>query len=202
MLKEDKENVLADFLIGTLRIDDVRPQYLHFKTAENVSIENLMENMIISLMSGRNEENINQFTMGLVFLHLLNNIESVSASSFFFGNDIIADTAIRYINSRYKNATLTELAQSMNQSVSNISRIIKKTTGHNFLELLQKKRFQQAVVFLEDTKMTIAEIMNAVGYENSSFFYRRFKEKYGMSPKQYRQIYKKEPKEPLNKWCV
>ncbi|MBQ7718810.1 MAG: AraC family transcriptional regulator [Clostridia bacterium] len=35
--------------------------------------------------------------------------------------------------------------------------------------------------------MTVAEIMNAVGYENSSHFYKLFKEIYGVSPKVYRK---------------
>lgn len=99
----------------------------------------------------------------------------------------MADAAIRYINRRYKNASLQELAQSMHQSLPNMSKIIKSSTGHTFSELLQKKRFQQAAVFLEDTEMTVAEVMNAVGYENSSHFYRLFKERCGVSPKNYRR---------------
>ncbi|MBE7029867.1 MAG: helix-turn-helix domain-containing protein [Ruminococcaceae bacterium] len=186
MLKEDRNNALADFLIGALRIDEKRPQYLHFRTAGNHAIENLMENIISSLMSGKGEENINQFTMGLIFLQLLSNIETISDDSLLSGFDMMADTALRYINTRYQDASLTELAASMHQSPSNMSKIIKKSTGHTFSELLQKKRFQQAVVFLEDTKMTVSEIMNAVGYENSSHFYRLFREHYGLSPREYR----------------
>lgn len=187
MMKEDRNSVLADFLIGTLRIDDRRPQYLHFQTAGNRAVENLMENIIGSLLSGKEEENINQFTMGLIFLHLLNNIEVISENSLLSGRDVMADAAIRYINRRYKNASLQELAQSMHQSLPNMSKIIKSSTGHTFSELLQKKRFQQAAVFLEDTEMTVAEVMNAVGYENSSHFYRLFKERCGVSPKNYRR---------------
>lgn len=186
MMKNDRENVLADFLMGALRIHEKRPQYLHFKTAGNTAVENLMENIIESLLSGRNEGNINQFTMGLIFLHLLNNIEAISEDSLVSGRDIMADTAVRYIERQYKDANLAELAGSMRQSVSNMSKIIKKSTGHTFKALLQKKRFQQAVLFLEDTDMTVFEIMNAVGYENSSFFYRVFRETYGMSPREYR----------------
>ena len=187
MMKNDKKNPLADFLIGTLKIDVQQPQYLHFKTKGNTAIENLMENIISSLIfEGKVDENINQFTMGLVFLHLLNSIEAIGEDSLQGSHDIMADTAIQYINTNYQQANLTELAQSMHQSMSNMSKIIKKSTGYTFQELLQRKRFQQAVVFLVDTKMSIAEIMNAVGYENSSYFYKKFREKYGISPREYR----------------
>jgi len=190
MIGAQKNNVLSEFLMSTLRIDDQRPQYILFRTAENEAVSNLFENMIISMMNNKEEEeNINQYTMGLVFMHLLNNLDSISSDSLLSGNDLLFDTAIRYINHQYQDANLTVLARSVHQSVSNMSRIIKNSTGHTFLELLQRKRFQQAVIFLEDTQMTIAEIMNAVGYENSSFFYRKFKERYGMSPKKYRSAY-------------
>ncbi len=189
MLKEDKENVLADFLIGTFRVNAVRPQYLLFKTGRNNRIENLMENIISSVLSGeKGSENINQITMGLVFLHLINSIETIDKNSMQDYHDIIADAALSYIDRNYKTANLAEFAESMHQSVPNTSKIIKKSTGHTFSEILQRKRFAKAVSFLTDTVMPAAEIMNAVGYESSSYFYRTFRKKYGMSPKEYRRL--------------
>lgn len=191
MLKEDKNNALADFLIDALKIDTVRPQYLHFKTNNSSAIENLMENIISSILTdSKKDENINQITMGLIFLHLLNNMEKIDKNSMQDYHDIILDTTLSYIDKRYKDANLTELAASMNQSLPNMSKIIKKCTGHTFQELLLRKRFQQAVTFLTDTKMSVAEIMNAVGYENSSYFYKSFRKKYGMSPREYRNLNK------------
>lgn len=32
-----------------------------------------------------------------------------------------------------------------------------------------------------------AEIIRMVGYDNNSYFHRKFKERYGLSPKEYRQ---------------
>lgn len=59
-------NVLADFLVNVLRQDDERGEYLHFKVAEVLQIQNLLENMIYSLVTGRGDQNrINQTTMGL-----------------------------------------------------------------------------------------------------------------------------------------
>lgn len=187
MMKNDKSNPLADFLVGALQIDTNRPRHLHFKTNGNKEIENLMENIIGSIVFGENNnDNINQFTMGLVFLHLLNSVDMIDDNGF----DVMADTAIRYINKSYKEAKLAELARSMHQSLPNMSKIIKKSTGYTFQELLQRKRFHQAVVFLVDTKMSVSEIMNAVGYENSSYFYKKFRQKYGVSPKEYRKSHK------------
>ena len=187
MMKNDKENFLSEFLLDALRIDSKKPQYLHFKTQDISAIENLMENIISSLiLDEKSDENIIQFTMGLIFLYLLNNIEAIDEDSLQGGHDIMVEAAIRYIKKRYKDASLTELSKSMHQTPSNMSKIIKKSTGSTFLELMQKRRLEKASIFLSETKMTIQEIMNAVGYENSSYFYNMFKEEFGVSPRKYR----------------
>lgn len=183
MLKADKANPLADFLLSTLKIEDKKPRHLHFKTAGNRAVENLMDNIISSLVNGEDRENINQFTMGLIFLHLFEYINTALPQS--DGNTVLSAT-IEYINKRYKDANLTELAASMHRSISNMSKIIKNNSGYTFSQLLQKKRMEQAAVFLADTGMSVAEIINAVGYENSSYFYKSFRSEYGMSPRDFR----------------
>lgn len=193
MMKKEGKNPLADFLIGTFKSNSPKARYLHFKTNGNFEIENLMENIIGSLALKENaDENINQFTMGLVFLHLLNNIDAISENSLQAGSDILTDAAIEYINNRYKDASLSALAKSMHRTAANMSKLIKKNTGHTFSELLTKKRFSQAVVFLAETDMPVSDIINAVGYENSSYFYKTFRAKYKMSPKDYRKTCKED----------
>lgn len=186
MLKEDKNTLLADFLVNIFRKNEKTPQYLHFKTAGNIAIENLIENIISSLLNETGDENINRFTMGLIFLHIIENMDTISEDSLLNENDMIASTALQYINTNYKSITLKELAESMHQTSSNICKIIKKATGYTFSDLLQRKRISQAAEFLTETNMTVAEIMNAVGYENSSHFYGLFKDIYGVSPREYR----------------
>ena len=78
----DKNNLLADFLISTLKEENGTSQYLYFQVSDNLQIQNLMENMIDSLVHKQgNEEQINQHTMGLVFLHLLNAVRSLKEST-------------------------------------------------------------------------------------------------------------------------
>lgn len=184
-------NVLADFLVNTLRKDTYNPQYLYFHTSDNFAIANLMENIVYSLLHSRaDEDNIIEISMGVVFLHLLNHTDTIGKNSSQSYTDILINTTLQYIDHHFRDATLTQLAKDMHQSVSSLSRIIKKNTGFTFQELLQKKRFQQAVSLLLDTKLPVADIMSAVGYENSSYFYRKFHEKYSMSPKEYRAAHK------------
>lgn len=186
MLRE--ENVLADFVVGTLRQKNQGAQYLLFRMKENPFVENLMENMITSMLhDNKNEDITNQYSMGLVFLYLLNNIEeSLNRNSSFDYKEAVVRVVLNCINADCKNANLTKIAKDCYQSVTVLSKLIKQKTGYNFQELLQRKRFGQAVQLLLDTNLSIEEISVAVGYENQSYFYRQFRQRYGMTPRKYR----------------
>lgn len=68
-------NPLADFLVNVLRQDEEKGEYLHFKVAEVLQIQNLLENIIYSLVTGKGDQNrINQTTMGLIFLYLIDSV--------------------------------------------------------------------------------------------------------------------------------
>ena len=68
-----------------------------------------------------------------------------------------------------------------------LSREIKKRTGKTYKELLQAKRMNQAVYLLSNSRLSVSDIIESVGYDNTSYFYRKFKERYGVSPKEYRK---------------
>ena len=50
-----------------------------------------------------------------------------------------------------------------------------------------EKRLTKAALLLKNTALSVGDIIVMVGYENTSYFYRIFTEKYGMSPKSYRK---------------
>lgn len=186
----NKDNILADFLVSVLRNNDTDSKYLYFKLGHEPTVDNLMENIALNLFTDeKNHEMINQYTMGLVFLQIINRIETAHQNTQMNYHDILIETTQRYIDQHYRDANLTDLANDLNQSLSVLSRTIKQETGHTFKELLQEKRFEKASMFLRETDLPIADIMVACGYENSSYFYRKFKEKYKVSPKDYRKQY-------------
>ena len=187
------ENVLARFVTSVFRQKDPVSHYLLFRLQENEQVENLMENMVESMLHGyANEDIINQYSMGIVFLYLLNHLENLSHNSSMDYKETVVQAVLGYINSDCKNASLMRIAEDTHQSITALSKLIKQKTGYNFKELLQRKRSQMAVHLLCDTKLSIEEIALDVGYENQSYFFRQFKERYGMTPHKYR-------KEKLNK---
>jgi AraC-like DNA-binding protein/mannose-6-phosphate isomerase-like protein (cupin superfamily) len=186
-----KNNLLAQFLVDTLRKHTSISQYLHFRLRQNRAIDNMMENIVESILRNDGRDyNLNQITMGLIFLHLLNHMDKLDLEFSQDYRDVLVHTALQYINDCYSEANLSQLAEELHQSLSTLSRLIKQNTGFTFQELVQKKKFEKAVTLLLDTNLPISEIVAAVGYENSSYFYRKFREKYQVSPKEYREEHK------------
>lgn len=186
-------NVLADFLVNVLRQDEERGEYLHFRVSEVLQIQNLLENMIYSLVTGNGDQNrINQTTMGLIFLYLLESVQYVEMRVPNQYENMISMTTLDYIEQQYRTATLTELCAKLNLPMHVLSKMIKKNTGFNFKELLRRKRLNKAVELMCETDLPVSDIIAAVGYENGSYFHRVFKERYHMTPRAFRIANQKE----------
>lgn len=186
MLKEN--NVIADFLAGIFRQNHPVSHYLLFELKNEKNIENLMENMIRTILSDEQEAHtINQYSMGLVFLYLINHMNRLTQNSSQNYHDVILHTTAQYLNSHYKTATLGELAGQLHHSLPSLSKLIRQSTGFTFQDLLIQKRMQNASLLLLDTDLSIEEIASNIGYENYSYFYRLFKKFYGMTPNQFRR---------------
>lgn len=181
------DNLLKDFLVGSLCEDSRRTSYLYFHVADVLPIQNLIENMIWSLLNNQmNKRSCNQLTMGLLVLHLLNHIEKMETGGKAYHQEFEV-TVLNYVETRYRDGSLSELAELMGYNIYWLSREIKKHTGKTYKELVQMKRMNQAAYMLENSHVPVAEIIRMVGYDNTSYFHRKFKERYGMSPKEFRE---------------
>lgn len=184
----EQENVLRDFLISTLSQDTSLTNYLHFRAKDILPVQNLLENMIWTLIEQKTGTNtINQISMGLLFMNLSAFAENINQNYPNQYEQTLVFSVLKYIETHYKNGTLANIADELNQETYYISRLLKKHTGAHFKELLQQRKLQQAVYLLKQTSLTVDSIMEAIGYDNSSYFYRKFKEKYHCSPKEYRR---------------
>ncbi|MDP4088950.1 MAG: AraC family transcriptional regulator [Bacillota bacterium] len=183
----EEENMVRDFIIGCLRSIDCNIGYLHFKVADVLPIQNLVENLIWTLTNKQqNKRSINQVTMGLLFLQLMNHTDKVNAGKKHFEHELML-TVFRFIDEHYKDGELSSLAEELHFDLYWLSRTIKKLTGRNYTELVQTKRLNQAAFLLNNTSMPVSDVGYAVGYDNLSYFHRIFKARHGISPKQFRK---------------
>ena len=188
---------LSDFMLDTLRNEVSWNRYLHFTGLEDIAVLDLAEALICAAFPHLDDENITcgsipepalaGYLLMALFMSLSRNLESLSTDSPANYSELIRQTVRNYIGTEYRTGSLKELAAMVNQSESALSRQIKSLFGFTFKELLLSKRFERAVMLLEETALPVSDIAEAVGYENTSFFYRRFRNMYGMSPKDYRK---------------
>lgn len=183
----EEENVLRDFLIGTLKPDKNAADYLHFQSIDILPVKNLMENLIWSLLNSQpNRRNINQATMGLLILHLLNHTDRINMHDSGQYEQHLVFTVLKYIDNNYLHAELTEISRQLHMPAYSVSKIVKKHSGHTFKQLLQMKRLNQAAFLLSTTALPVEDIIALTGYDNTSYFHRIFKEYYHMTPRAYR----------------
>lgn len=182
----DEENPLREFIVAALTENDGNVGYLHFKVSDILPIQNLVENLIWTIKNNiQNKRSINQLTMGVLFLQLMNHTDKVKVGDDSEDRELML-TILRYIEENYREGELNKLAKQLNYDLYWLSRKVRQLTGKTFTDLVQNKRLSQAVFYLTNTNIAIADIGEQVGYDNLSYFHRIFKIKYGMTPKQYR----------------
>lgn len=82
---------------------------------------------------------------------------------------------------------IDEVARRFGFGVRNFKRRFKDATGCTPIGYLQTLRLERAKQMLESTRMTLASITYAVGYEDSNSFRRLFQQRVGMLPAAYRK---------------
>lgn len=94
---------------------------------------------------------------------------------------------LAYIHTHYaENITVSDIAAAANVSKSECFRCFRDIIQKTPVEYLLEHRLSQAAAMLTDTERTVVEICLRCGMPNASYFGKIFKERYGMTPRQYR----------------
>lgn len=100
--------------------------------------------------------------------------------------EALVQAALQEITQNYREASLSNVARTYGVSLAYVSECVRAQTGKTYKELLQKHRMETAARLLRRSDLNIQQIITQVGYENTSYFYRLFHERYGQSPREYR----------------
>lgn len=94
---------------------------------------------------------------------------------------------IQYIRRNYNTVTLSSLAEHFHRSEGYLSRYIRRETGYTLVQLLKRYRMKQAGIMLRETMLSVEQVMLEVGYTDISYFYKVFRQHFGVTPKKYRE---------------
>ena len=185
--------IMSGFITRNFAADG-EGEYLHFSTADCFPVRNLTDNLIYALAKHTPDDSaILTQIVSLLFSYLSHYRETLKSGLRVTSPDTRLKQAVSaYIADRYPCATLTELADRLGYSGEYLSRRIAALFGKTFRELLCEERLDAAARLLQETNLSIAQIVEAVGYENCSHFYRMFRARRGMTPRRYRLTTKNE----------
>jgi AraC-like DNA-binding protein len=103
----------------------------------------------------------------------------------------LAEQVKAYADAHYmQNLTLVHMAKHFSVSTYYISHIYKKYYGYSFMQYVTRRRIGEAQTLLIDTNLPITDIALRVGYGTSSYFHDIFCKVTGISPRNYRNLYK------------
>ena len=104
------------------------------------------------------------------------------------GKASVAHDVSEYILAHFcEQIRLEDLAERFFISESYLSRSFKDIIGIGITEYINILRIRKAQELLEDSKLSVAEIAQAVGYESASYFGRVFQKHLAIPPSRYRK---------------
>lgn len=103
-----------------------------------------------------------------------------------------------YILEHYKEYSFSNQSVAENTGIPNkqISNIIRKETGLNFVQYISYLRMNEFKRLLRETDCNITELVDEIGYSDASNFLRKFRTMEGMTASQYRTQYALSQKMP------
>jgi len=99
-------------------------------------------------------------------------------------------TIFEFIEKNYrKDISIPEVAKSLNLSESAFYKFVRKHTKKKFTQIVNEYRINHATKLLIETELTISQICYECGYNNLSYFNRKFREITEIRPHEFRAKY-------------
>ena len=81
---------------------------------------------------------------------------------------------------------LSELCDATNYSYGYLSTLFKNTTSQNLYDFYKERRINAACLLLKESKLSVTEISEVLGYSSLFAFSKAFKKQMNLSPKKYK----------------
>lgn len=106
----------------------------------------------------------------------------------YSGRSDVITKALAYIHENYMNKlSLGDIARGIHVNNSYLSTLFKKEMKTTVTGYIQDVRLNSAIKKLDNTNMSITEISSACGFDNPSYFSKVFRDRFGITPRDYRK---------------
>ena len=98
------------------------------------------------------------------------------------------DAAVGYIGDNLSaSLTVSAVAEALGVSKSTLQKRFKAELSVSIGEFIDDAVLSKARSLVSESRMTLGEISESLGFSDQFYFSRRFKTKYGVSPREYRK---------------
>ena len=171
---------LFDFLLGPAAGREADAA-LHFRAKRSCMIHSMIENLVVEYAHPRPDTQNLLKPMALAFLLTAARYAPEQAGV----HERLCDRMTRYIEAHADTVSLQDMAEHFSYHPNYISGLLARETGERFTEIRTRKRLEKAILLLEQSALAVEEIARLLGYQNNSNFYRDFRKRYGVSPREY-----------------
>lgn len=186
----DGTDSLYRFLFHALREQRSEQRFLHLiPKADSSETEYILEQLVYeNYKRGPGYQEIVKWNLLRLF-HLL--CEDYALQLYSSGREgkerLLLYEVEQYIGLNLAQVTIQDLEARFHYQRNYYNLLLKKYLGKSFRDYVQSLRMDQAAKLLNSTNLTVKQVAEQVGYENSSFFYHLFERSFQMGPLEYRK---------------
>ena len=186
--KEDRN--LAGFINNALFQPSKRKGYLRLKARQNLAqIEDLLARMTGEITTKESGYDLLLKGYALRLISALSSevYQSLSNEEKQLYKQRLYRQVMEYMTEHLDTVTVETLSQTFHFQKDYFNRLLRQMAGQSFTEALKGLRLQRAADLLKTTDLPVMDIASIVGYQNESYFYRVFAERYQKTPAAYRK---------------
>ena len=183
-----KEASLKKFFDHALKEDLTKASYLVYSVHESEYVEELIYHMFCEFIEkGNGWRQVIKNNLSSLFIYLMRAEENQRCIMREIEEENLNITKVLdCIRKNYQYITLKDIAKDLHFHENYLSRMIKQNYQKSFRDLLSQIRLAEAEKLLINTDLSVTEIAAKVGYHKPNFFYKLFKDHYGVTPIEFR----------------
>lgn len=185
-----KDSILSRFFINAINEKTDHDHYLLFHSENDRRIPLFFHELLCEFFDPSiNSADIIMHLFYTIMAELINVYEDDLTNARSDSGSIVIPM-LRYIERNFNTCTQESVADFFHISPNYVTRLLKKHTGMTYIQLIQAQKLQTAANLLKQTNLPITEVAQRSGYENVTFFYKKFQEKYHCQPGEFRNLKK------------
>lgn len=183
-----KDSILSRFFINAINEKTNHNHYLLFHSENDRRIPLFFNELFCECFDPSiNSNDIILHLFYTIMAELINVYENDLTKESAFSTSSMVIPMLRFIERNFQTCTQESVADFFHISPNYVTRLLKKYTGLTYIQLIQEQKLEYASKLLRQTTLSVTEIAHKSGYENVTFFYKKFQQKYHCHPSDFRK---------------